>query len=440
MNNSQQIRARIEFLDSRGWGVVSTPTGRVHVPGTLVGEMIRCRRVGDQPWLRHKAILLAIEKSSPRRVNPCCSQDSWCPGCTLRHLSAADQLEYKRHKLLRILAHHRLNLPENIAFLPAASNAAYRSRTTLNVITDRYGTRPAMAPLPGYSRSVDLSLCPVQHERLNCTIRQLTDSLPQPLLLLLSQIRVQLGQGSTTRIVLVYQDRNREPEVERLVMMSRWGKEQQICIAPTGTHTQKAVLAQARVLLGQDRFTIRLLGRSLLASPVSWTPVSPVLLQPLSDLLLAAVKPTPSTSILELGCGIGVMSFFLASHSRSLFGVDQTRTAVMDAQNNAETGTFSHLRFRHGRAAHMVRRLAKKGESFDVAVFHGMRRPYKIESFQILGALGIRRVVLFSASPAALAADLATLQSLNWHVDFLRAYDSLPHTAHFMVAAAAVPS
>ena len=134
-----EARVRIRGLASDGAGVGNLADGRVvFVPRTAPGDEARVRITnGKLRWARGQ--LCEVLVPSPDRVAPACPYYEDCGGCTLQHITYAQQLHWKGdtvREALRRIAHLDIGLPEVVP----------SPRTKLSIPGDFYADTLARGP------------------------------------------------------------------------------------------------------------------------------------------------------------------------------------------------------------------------------------------------------------------------------------------------------
>jgi 23S rRNA (uracil1939-C5)-methyltransferase len=95
-------RLTIKEMGRRGDGVADTSAGPTFVPFTLPGEVVTAEPVEGHPDRRQ---LVKVEQASPDRIAPISPYFGTCGGCALQHWGLPKQQEWKRQKLIDVLAH-----------------------------------------------------------------------------------------------------------------------------------------------------------------------------------------------------------------------------------------------------------------------------------------------------------------------------------------------
>ena len=96
---NEQHPLRIEGYGSAGEGVARLEGQAVFVKGALAGEVcqVQLLKVGKSAaWGRVTQVLTPV----PSRQSPDCPRYPRCGGCQLRHMTYAEELRFKRQKVL----------------------------------------------------------------------------------------------------------------------------------------------------------------------------------------------------------------------------------------------------------------------------------------------------------------------------------------------------
>ena len=138
---------RIESIGAQGDGIAETPQGRVFVPFTVPGDLVRVS--GGR--------LVEVLEPGPSRVGPACAHFGDCGGCDLQTWRADELLAWKRQRVVQTLAHRALTT--DVAPV-VATPAGERRRARLAL------TRDGEQVLLGFRareshRIVNLDACPL---------------------------------------------------------------------------------------------------------------------------------------------------------------------------------------------------------------------------------------------------------------------------------------
>lgn len=193
---------RIDDLTHDGRGVTHIDGKVVFVSRALPGELVRIAR--RRSHRRHdEAELLEILEPSDRRITPRCKHFEICGGCSMQHITAADQIEAKQRVLLENLSRIGQVTPERVLEPLTAQPWAYRRRARLGVRHVRskgrvlVGFRERLSPTIADIDSCEILSAPVGHllHPLSELIRALTVRER------IAQIEVAQGEDATVLVL-----------------------------------------------------------------------------------------------------------------------------------------------------------------------------------------------------------------------------------------------
>jgi 23S rRNA (uracil1939-C5)-methyltransferase len=134
--------------------------------------------------------------------------------------------------------------------------------------------------------------------------------------------------------------------------------------------------------------------------------------------------------VLDLYCGVGGISLYLAQSARSVTGVEYSEAAVRDAEANAKMNGIRNCTFIQGDVAALLEELQEEGERFDLVVLNPPRKGCDGTILKRLVHLAPSRLIYVSCSPEPLARDLAQLTGYGYVVDRVQPVDMFPQTPH----------
>lgn len=405
-NESRVCVARAERL--RWSGAVSGRTADgtpIEVAGVDVGESVRVAVTERGP-----ARLLDVLEASPDRVDARCDQMHDCPGCPLRPLKTA-----RRHRLTDDL--HRRALGEvsgaaRWSRLPGASDAGGRARAVARALRGPDGQLVLGMTRRGHD-PIHLGRCPLQSDTSRALVAQLERELrgasvepwdPEARRGTLRHVIVH-AIGASARVILAIDSAAAPPPVEHLLR----DRPDVAVLVDALPRRGAGTMRNPRPLRGRPWIEFTIGGDRYRASPRSWIPQAPETVPAVCAAVLDGLRPRPDHRVVEVGCGIGLLSLPIARRAGAVVGIDIERSAVVDAEFNAATNGVVNARFRTGEATHALRRLLTAGESADGVVMHAMRRPFGEAAMSAVRALAPERIVCLSPFAPALARDLGCL-------------------------------
>ena len=131
-------------------------------------------------------------------------------------------------------------------------------------------------------------------------------------------------------------------------------------------------------------------------------------------------------TVLDLYCGIGTVSIFLASQATRVIGVDISRGALADANRNCELNGIDNCEFLCGDVRMVLSQVNVKPE---LLVTDPPRTGMHKKVVEGILRLLPERIVYISCNPATMARDIALLKD-RYRVEEVRPIDLFPNSYH----------
>jgi 23S rRNA (uracil1939-C5)-methyltransferase len=139
---------------------------------------------------------------------------------------------------------------------------------------------------------------------------------------------------------------------------------------------------------------------------------------------------TGKETVVDVYCGVGGISLFLAPGAQQVFGYESVEAAVSDGERNARMNGVRNCRFEAGDAAELLEELREEGKRVDLVVLNPPRKGCDEGVLRSAAGLGPERIVYVSCSPATLSRDLDILSGLGYRTLEVQPVDMFPQTPH----------
>jgi 23S rRNA (uracil1939-C5)-methyltransferase len=401
------------------------------VPFSAPGDRARIRVVKEKRSFL-EGELLGLPTPSALRVAPACPLFADCGGCNWQHLPYAEQLSQKGAIFGDSL--RRLGKVEGDCLMPVAGSAreyGYRSRIQLKL--SRKGGDTALGFFKGSSHTVvDAPQgCAIADPLLNKISAEFRALLPRiSELCAVSQIDLAIGDDGES-VAVLHLDGNEPAPLSRALAAARAELP-----SVSGLFLRCGAKSRIEKVFGVDSLSygipaglfpgsreMRLrFGRGGF-SQVNY----PQNLQ-LIRTVLELAQLSGTERVLDLYCGNGNISVPIAPFAGRLLGIEGYAPSIDDAFANAQANGVVNATFQVSDAALAVRRLAARGERFDLVILDPPRSG--AEAVGEIARLAPKSIIYVSCDPPTLSRDLALLGEKGYRVVGSQPVDMFPQTYH----------
>lgn len=383
------------------------PDGRaVFVPFALPGELVRLRLVEDKRNYA-RAELLEVLTPSKQRIQPRCKHYGICGGCHYQHMPYADQLDAKRDILRDQLERiGKMSNPPVQPTVPSPQPYNYRNHVQFHLTQEgQLGYYEAQV-----QRVFAIQECHLPEEPLNAVWPQLEfDSIPE-----LERIGLRLGAELDIQLILESSDlQPPDFSVEELPI--------------SAVHLSQA---GALVLAGSEQIVIEVLERSFQVSAGSFFQVNTAMAAAMIHHLLEHLAEhvtlqVDSSVVLDVYCGVGLFSAFLAPLVSRLVGVESSASAVEDFVVNLDE--FENVEIYEAPAEKALPQLTLNP---DVILVDPPRAGLEKAVLDSILNYFPKLLVYVSCDPATLARDARRLRKGGYRMQEITPFDLFPQTFH----------
>jgi tRNA/tmRNA/rRNA uracil-C5-methylase (TrmA/RlmC/RlmD family) len=381
-SSGEVIKAKIEKVILGGDGLARLDSGEVlFVPFTLPIETVNVRIVKKQKNLLRGEVAEVTEPSSDR-VEPKCPYFGKCGGCQYQHIKYEAQCKIKREQTAETLT--RIGrIPENSLhsilqeISPSKKEWEYRNRITLhkdkNEIFGYYST--------DNETIIAVNECPISNELINSKLKNV------------EAIAVEAWQKN--------------------LVISGFGPE------------------WTNIITNETRASI--LDKVFAFGPKCFIQANvPVFEDILKYVLSESVLPNGKV-LLELYCGIGVISILASGKLENVYSSDINSDNIGYARKNAERHGVKNIHFSTADAADALVGLAKRGVRPDIVILDPPRDGVSMAVIAALAELKAENIIYISCDPATFARDVARLSATHSLIS-VKPFDMFPQTAHIELA------
>jgi len=378
------------------------PDGRaVFVSFAIPGETVRVRLV-EEKRNHTRAELLQMLDPSPARQKPPCRHFGLCGGCQYQHIAYEQQLVVKtailREQLERIGG---LADPPVTACVAAPQTVRYRNYVQFHLTPDG---RLGYYQVDGHI-IFPIQECLLPVESLDTLWPQLEfEGMPE-----IERIGLRLGDDEDVQMIL--ESSNPQPPevaVEDLPISV-------VHLSPAGS----------LVLAGSQSVSISLAGRHFRVSSGSFFQVNSAMAEMMVEHILSGLELSKQMLALDVYCGVGLFSAFLAERVGRVIGVENSLSACEDFVFNLDE--FENVELYEAPAEDVLPNLEVKP---DLVLVDPPRVGIDRRALDGLLNLGAPVLVYISCDPATLGRDARRLMQGGYQLERVTPFDMFPQTSH----------
>lgn len=397
-----RIELAVEKLVYGGEGLARSREIVCFVDGAIPGETI-VARIDSVKSHYLKATTLEVREQSSYRTSPACALFQQCGGCQWQHISYAHQVYWKGQIVADCLS-RIAGIPHPTVLPPvqAASPLHYRIRTNLKVL-------PGHQPLIGFFARRTHTLVPVD----TCALLQpqLNSVIP-----LAHELFMSTGMHEQSPIDL------------NLLFVSSHNLVR-ACFPghPQNRHVyfKNGVLLQSSPY-GELYEVIN--GMCFCRTDADFYQVNHEQNLQLIHLVLEHIDSGPRRKVLDLYCGCGNFSMFLARRGAVVTGIDISNAAIHEAAVNARLNGIATCHF-FAADLHAEGCTLPDG-SYDAILLNPPRGGCSKKLVYNIVLLRPQTIVYVSCNPSTLARDLRLFLSAGYRLQTVQPVDMFPQTYH----------
>ena len=372
----------------------------VFVPFALPGELVRARIVQEKRG-HAMAELVEVLEPAAERISPRCRHFGVCGGCHYQTMDYPRQLAVKqailRDQLQRIGA---IQSPPVQAAVPSPEPWFYRNHVQFHLApSGRLGYQA-----PDTHTVIPIEECFLPEKPLN----ELWPLLDMEAIPGLERVGLRLGAGENAMVILEG-SAGELPELNVDMPVSVVALDE----------------AGAVVLAGDDALVMEVHGRLFRVSPGSFFQVNTPVASRMVDHLLDHLPLTAEMTVLDVYCGVGLFSAFLAPRVGRLIGIELSAAACQDFAANLDE--FEQVELYQGPAESILPGLPARADGVLVdPPRSGLEKPV----LDAMIAASPDWIAYVSCDPATLARDLRRLIQAGYRLESVTPFDLFPQTYH----------
>jgi 23S rRNA (uracil1939-C5)-methyltransferase len=395
------ITLTIQSLVYEGYGLSRQQDGRVvFVPFVLPGETVQVRIIEEKKG-HALAELVSVIDPHDQRILPRCVHFGICGGCHYQHIPYALQLEYKQaifiEQLQRIAG---IETPLIKKIFPSTEQWNYRDAMQFKLsesgklcFSDFYRNRP-----------FEVRECHLPMPEINAFWPKL-EFEPEMRL-----DRLEIRQNNENDLMLVLRGKGMDVPIME--------SESPISVVHLDGANQV-------VMAGNDRLMMRVNEKDFSVSGGAFFQTNLAV----ADLLVKEVKDAVDASgvrtLMDVYCGVGLFSAFLAAELEKVIGIESSIAACNDFAANLDD--FDNVSLYEGKAEDVIPFITEKP---DCVIVDPPRSGLKQEVTQAIIIKSPKLLIYISCNPSTFARDTRYFVEAGYHLNSSTLIDMFPQTFH----------
>lgn len=398
-----------------------------------------------------EAKILELIEESPHRIIAPCPYNSYCGGCTWQCIKYTKQLEYKHTLLIELLTH--IGKATDFAMnLPLASPLLFEYRNKMEfsfseerclLPNKRDGKKDNRRLALGlhvqgsFDKIIDIEGCLLQKEKGNKILREakryIRDSgIPA--------YTIKTHQGYWRSFILrhsyffdewmvnIITSEEKESPIYGLASILQ-DKFPEVISIVNNINTKrrgKEFDQWERIVAGERTIKDKIGRLTFQISANSFFQTNTAMAESLYRVVKDFASLTGKETILDLYCGIGTVSIFLAYQAKKIIGIDISNAAIADAKKNCNLNGIGNCEFLCGEVEIILPELNIQP---DLLIIDPPRVGIQKRVIAQILSLLPGRIIYISCNPSTLARDIVLLKE-SYNLEQVQVVDLFPNTYH----------
>jgi 23S rRNA (uracil1939-C5)-methyltransferase len=390
------------------------------------------RRVGDSNRR-------AVNEAGASRDQIPCPHYPHCIGCPFIDVPYPEQLSRKRDIVREAFAAFpSLAGVEVPPVVPSPRRLGYRGRAKLVVRKNQNDIAIGLY-VPQTHRVIDISWCAVHPRPVNRVIQYLKRKLLE---LDIAPYDERNDSGDLRYVDLRYSFARREvnvtlvsrhaslPHGEKVArtLQRKFSFVTGVIQNVNETHGNVIWGNSYRTLSGRDTIHEQIGGLKLAFPAGVFSQANPITAQKLYDKIAEIGGFTGKETVLDLYCGVGPISLYLATKAHLIWGIDDNELSVATAKQNARRNGISNCRFVAGDSANKLQEFKRTLKTIDLMTLNPPRKGLQPAAREAVLEVGAPKLIYVSCAPRSLARDLDHFVAAKYRIERIQSFDMFPQT------------
>ena len=411
------LRAECIDMSVDGQGIAKANDLVIFVKGMIVGETADVKIIAEKKNYAFGIIDKLIEESH-YRIKSDCPISYKCGGCDYRYIDYNYQLKLKKKVLDNTLKGFIVN-----DIIPDDNPYYYRNKVQIPVKDHQMGFYRKFS-----NDVVVFDDCLIESRIANEIITDLKKILVENKLdKYFRHILIKHGKG-TNEVMVGFIVNSFDIDLSNVVkfLVNKYSNIKSIIMNLNDKDTNVILGNEEKVLYGNDYIYDIYDGIKVKLSLKSFYQVNHDQMLKLYAKIKEFSNVSVNDSVLDLYCGIGSISLYLARYAKHVTGVEIVEPAVNNAKDNAKLNNLDNVDFI---LADATKNMDEYIKGKDIVVVDPPRKGISKQLIDSIIENKVERLVYVSCNPATLARDLTSFKD-EYEISDIHPVDMFPYTTH----------
>ena len=411
------VRCKCVDMSVDGHGIARADDLVVFVKGMIKDEVADVKIIAEKKNYSF-GIIDKLIVSSPYRIESGCRVSYKCGGCDYRYIDYDYQLVLKKEVLINTFKGFGVK-----DIIRDDSHDHYRNKVQIPVREGKMGFYRKFS-----NDIVEFDDCLIESIKANEIIKDLKHLLfCSTLDKSIRHILIKHAKG-TDEIMLGYivNDFNIDLKDINKTITDKYPEIKSIILNLNNKETNVILGEKEKVLYGRDHIFDIYDGIKVKIALKSFYQVNYDMMLKLYAQIKELADLKGNESILDLYCGIGTISLYLARYAKEVLGVEIVEKAIENAKDNAKLNNMNNVSFI---CADASRKMDTYIRGKDLVVVDPPRKGISKELIDSFIESNIKKIIYVSCNPATLNRDLLLLKD-QYNISEIQPVDMFPYTTH----------
>jgi len=398
--------------ENTGKGVAKFNKFPVFIPYALPGEIVEVK-ISKLKKSYGEGVITKQMTTSKDRIDIPCPYYYSCGGCDLMHQTYKSSLEFKKKNLIELLykfSKINSNFIRLNNIVGTDKNYYYRNKVTFHVQNNKIGFYKENT-----NELVEVDECIIINPIFNIALKIIKKHIKD------SGIKsIVMKYGEHTKELMVILEC--EKDIEKKLIDELTSK------IKSAKSIYKSNNNKYKLVYGETHIKEKLLDKIFKISPKSFFQINTLQVEKMFS-KVSKYLDKEDINILDLYCGIGVISIIINNPKRKIIGVDIVKDAIKDADLNKEINNAENIEFVASNVKNVLPVIKKARKNLDVIILDPPRSGIDKDSINIINELLPKKIIYISCNPVTLCRDLNVLKE-KYDIIEITPYDLFPLTHH----------